>query len=144
VPGDEALEPPASTLTARGRRFAERVDYETGEMTGTRSRTDFAGQQLAPARAAHPLTTSWASAVTAGVAWPRCKPAGRARGGAGGEHAVESPTRSVPRRIVAGDQRLHARQREAARPPPLLVLYEDLVDPEDSALRRCTASTRGG
>jgi hypothetical protein len=48
-PRREALEPSALDTHRAAPRSAA-VDYETGEMTGTRSRTDFAGSRSRKAR----------------------------------------------------------------------------------------------
>jgi hypothetical protein len=116
----EALPPHAPTVG---------IDYETGEMHGDRSRTDFAGSSSRKARRG-------AADREAGVGGDRrrgvaeMEPAGHRGGGGSQVSKRTNPARSVPHRVV-GENGSFPTAALAPKPPPVLVLYDDLVDAED-------------
>lgn len=98
------------------------VDYETGEMAGTRSRTDFSGSSARRLARDHEL----------GAGGDRRRGVAEMQSGWAARCGLEvstrsNPTRSVPHRIAGENGSLPA-SGLAPKPPPVLVLYVDLVD----------------
>ena len=88
------------------------VDYETGEMHGDRSRTDFAGSKSRRVRRG-------AADHESGVGGDRRRGVPEMQAGWSARGRVAGANGSLPTSGLA------------PKPPPVLVLYDDLVDPDE-------------